>query len=177
MDRSTIRTVCVVALIVCGFGAGPAAAGGSDATQVTRTQPAASANVAGSGTGGVQPGLTNRAPQANGSNGPFDLSIRNLTRCGVNCRQVTVTLSNAGDVTAENVTVTSTVLAGDRTVVVRRTRIDRLPPNESVTRTITVSVGLLDVQAIQRNGGRITVRTVVSSDQHTQRFVSSRKVL
>ena len=178
MNGNSILSVGLALLVVGSLGGvGLAAASHASAADATVHRSSAPPNAGSSNGGQVGTGTPNGTAGANTTGGPFDLSVENITSCGETCRVITATLTNQGNDTAENVTVTSTVLAGDTVITERRTQVDNLSPNETVTRTIRVSVSLDDVRAIQQNDGRITIRTVVTSEQHNETFVANRTVL
>ena len=173
MNTRSILSVGLALLIVGSIGGvGIAAATGASTagTQVHRAS--ASANVAGSNWA-----QTGTATGANGTRGPFQVTVRNITSCGPTCREVTATLTNEGNRTARNVTAVTTILAGDTVLDQRRAQVGRLAPNETVTRTVRIDVTPEDIRAIQANQGQITIRTVVTSEQYNETFVSQRQVL
>lgn len=109
--------------------------------------------------------------------GPFTLASEDVSICGLTCREVTVTLSNQGNETVTNVTVESEILANDEVIVQRQMENGRLRPNESVTRTIQVNVGLDALQQIRQGNGMITVQTQVNSDRYNETFTARRPVI
>lgn len=142
---------------------------------------------------GVGP-TTDESPAADGSSGPtsdgdtnnrnattrlepFNLRQQNVTKCGMTCRVVTVTLTNMGNNMAKNISVESRIFAGDSHIETRQTTIRRLRPNETVVRTIRIDAGLQDVIRIKQNGGRITVQSTIKSDDHNMTKISQRKIL
>jgi len=110
-------------------------------------------------------------------NGPFTLTTEDVSICGLTCREVTVTLSNQRNETLRNITVESDITADGEVIAQRQTEVERLRPNESVTRTVRVTVGFGELQQIRRNDGTITIETQVASDRYNQTFTSERTVV
>jgi hypothetical protein len=106
--------------------------------------------------------------------------IDNIEECGQTCRDVTSTLSNQQDATAENVTVHTRILAGQGTdgdVVWRGSEdVGTLPAGESSTTTRQVELSFADALKIENNGGWITVQTTVETADGSVTFTDERQV-
>ena len=111
---------------------------------------------------------------------PFGFVIDNIEECGQTCRDVTSTLSNQQDATAENVTVHTRILAGQGTdgdVVWRGSEdVGTLPAGESYTTTRQVELSFADALKIENNGGWITVQTTVETADGSVTFTDERQV-
>lgn len=107
---------------------------------------------------------------------PFELQVTAVEECGLTCRDVTLTLTNAGEEPATDVVVQSTVFAGSRRLVEGSRRVGRLAPGETVDRTVRVDLDLDDVAAIERNGGYVTIRTAIESVRYRETFTSRERV-
>ena len=111
---------------------------------------------------------------------PFGFVIDNIEECGQTCRDVTSTLSNQQDATAENVTVHTRILAGQGTdgdVVWRGSEdVGTLPAGESYTTTRQVELSFADALTIENNGGWITVQTTVETADGSVTFTDERQV-
>lgn len=108
---------------------------------------------------------------------PFTLDIRDIQECGRTCRDVTVALTNNGGNPRENVTVTTTIYAGEDAVWEGEEPVGTLDSDETTVRTERVDVGLVGGAKIERNDGRVTIETVVrwdggSASYHEQRQVA-----
>lgn len=182
MSRNALHLaiVLVVGLSMLAVGATPAAgatsldespANGPGVGPTTDESPAADG-----ASGPTGDGATNNR-NATARSEPFDLRQQNVTRCGMTCRVVTVTLTNTGNDTAKNISVESRIFAGDSHIETRQATIRRLRPNETVMRTIRIDAGLRDVMRIKGNDGRVTIRSTIESDDHNMTKTSRRKVL
>jgi hypothetical protein len=111
---------------------------------------------------------------------PFGFTIDTIEKCGQTCRDVTSTLSNQQDTTAENVTVHTRIVAGQGTdgdVVWRGNEdVGTLPAGESYTTTRQVELSFADALTIQNNGGWITVQTTVETEDGRVTFTDERQV-
>ena len=164
MNGRSILTASIALVVVASVGG----VGLGAASTASATGPAVAQQGTGTPTG---------TAGANASSGPFRLTVANISSCGTTCRLVTANITNSGNTAARNVTVNTTVSAGDTVIARRHARVGRLGPNETASRTIRITVSYGDVSAIQNNGGNITVRSVVTSDRHRQTFVTNRSVL
>lgn len=111
---------------------------------------------------------------------PFGFAIDTIEECGQTCRDVTSTLSNQQDTTAENVTVHTRILAGQGTdgdVVWRGSEdVGTLPAGESYTTTRQVELSFADALTVENNGGWITVQTTVETADGSVTFTDERRV-
>lgn len=159
---STIQSVFVALLVLAGFvgvGLGVAQQG----------TPTPGGDSAGDGTPVTAPNTQTK--------GPFTLTVEDVSICGLTCREVTVSLSNARNDSLSNITVESEILANDEVIVQRQMELDSLRPNESVTRTVQVNVGFDALQEIRQGDGMITIQTQVTSNDHSETFVANRTVV
>ena len=112
---------------------------------------------------------------------PFGFAIENIEECGQTCRDVTSTLTNQQDTTAEDVVVYTRIFAGQGTDgdVVWRGDADvgTLGPGQSYTTTRRVELGFQDALAVQNADGWITVQTTVETADRTVTFTEQRQVL
>jgi hypothetical protein len=161
-----------VVLLLVVSGAGAVVSGAS------ATAPAADAAVDVSpATADEQPASTADDATANQSEQrQFAFSIENVSDCGVTCRDVTVTARNTGNTTAENVTVETQLIAGEKVVWQGNESVDQLEPNESTTVTKRVRLGIFDVVAVEQNDGYVTANTTVTWDGGNETFSERRKV-
>ncbi len=176
--------VCLVALGVVGavvLGVGPVADAGSDVSGGTpvagsdgtgATEQAASDGAsAGDDTG------ANDGERASGeSQRPFDLDVEDIEECGRTCRDVTVGLTNNGANERTNVTVATTLYAGDEAVWNGKESVGALASEESTTETRRVKLGFVAGAKIQRNDGVVTVETVVRWDGGSATYREDREV-
>ena len=111
---------------------------------------------------------------------PFAFTIDNIEQCGQTCRDVTSTLSNQQDTTAENVTVYTRIFAGQGTdgdEVWRGSEdVGTLPAGESYTPTRQVELSFSDGLKIENNDGWITVQTTVETEDGAVTFTDQRQV-
>jgi hypothetical protein len=106
----------------------------------------------------------------------FDFRIQRVSDCGFTCRDVTITATNTGDATAENVTVQTQLATGERAVWRGSESVAELGPGESTTVTKRVTVGYFDALAVLGNGGDVTANTTVTWDSGSETFTERRKV-
>ncbi|RLM89766.1 hypothetical protein D3D02_07840 [Halobellus sp. Atlit-38R] len=111
---------------------------------------------------------------------PFGFTIENIEECGQTCRDVTSTLTNQQDTTAEDVVVYTRIFAGQGTdgdVVWRGDAgVGTLGPGQSYTTTRRVELGFQDALAVQNADGWITVQTTVETADQTVTFTDERQV-
>lgn len=106
----------------------------------------------------------------------FELAPFELTECGSTCREVTTTLTNTGSTDATTVHVSVTVSAGETLVWETDEVIGQLAAGAGVTRTHRVEVDLGTALALQETGGEMTIETLITSDQHTERIVREKSM-
>ena len=106
---------------------------------------------------------------------PFVFSIESVEDCGLNCRDVTLTLENNRSTNASNITVESTIYAGNGTdgqaIWEETETVESLGPDESVTRTERVELSLFDLVAVNQEDGWITIETTVHSTDENMTIV------
>ncbi|WP_299332115.1 hypothetical protein [Haloplanus sp.] len=111
---------------------------------------------------------------------PFGFAIDTIEECGQTCRDVTSTLTNQQDTTAENVTVHTRILAGQGTdgdVVWRGNEdVGTLPAGDSYTTTRQVELSFSDALTIENSDGWITVQTTVETEGGAVTFTDERQV-
>ncbi|MFC6872675.1 hypothetical protein [Halobellus marinus] len=180
---NTKLIVAVVLIVALGAGAvvvgGDLLSGGnSDDTEPFPT--ATATQTPASGDDGGAEGATTAA-SAGTPTPPFAFTIDNIEECGQTCRDVTSTLTNQQDTTAEDVTVYTRMFAGNETneddeVWRGSADVGTLEPGESHTETRRVELSLSDGLAIQNAGGWITIQTTVETADQTITFSERRKV-
>lgn len=106
----------------------------------------------------------------------FDFEIRNVERCGLTCRDVTVAATNTKNTTAQNVTVVTEMYAGDTLVWRGNETFRQVEPGETKTATKRVNLGLFEAAQIRQNGGFVTAETNVTWDSGNESFTDRRKV-
>jgi len=104
------------------------------------------------------------------------MTIDKIETCGRTCRDVTVTLTNNGGHARENVTVETTMYAGQDAVWQGEASVGTLGAHASRTQTRHVDVGLVGGAKIQQNGGVVTIVTDVHWTGGSARFTERRKV-
>ena len=111
---------------------------------------------------------------------PFGFAIDTIEECGQTCRDVTSTLRNQQDTTAENVTVYTRIFVGQGTDgdEIWRGQEDAgtLPAGDSYTAEKRVELSLSDGLAVENNDGWITVQTTVETEDQTVTFTDERQV-
>ncbi|WP_311171599.1 hypothetical protein [Halobellus ordinarius] len=181
---NTKLIVAVVLIVALGAGAvvvgGDLLSGGnSDDTEPFPT--ATATQTPASGDDGGAEGATTTAASTGTPTPPFAFTIDNIEECGQTCRDVTSTLTNQQDTTAEDVTVYTRMFAGNETneddeVWRGSADVGTLEPGESHTETRRVELSLSDGLAIQNAGGWITIQTTVETADQTITFSERRKV-
>ncbi|MFB6154466.1 MAG: hypothetical protein ABEJ22_01130 [Haloferacaceae archaeon] len=173
-QRASVTVVAVgvlVALLVVGIGGmyvlgvGPLAGGGDAQTSPVPGPTATDSSGSSNGTS---------APA--GHERPFTFVIDDIETCGNTCRDVTVTLTNNGGNARSNVTVTTTMYAGNDSVWTGEESVGTLDADESTTRTQRVDVGYVGGAKIKQNGGTVTVVTVVRWDGGSATFREKKQV-
>lgn len=106
----------------------------------------------------------------------FFLETDDPVPCGTTCRQVTATIHNNGNIDAHNVKVTSTITTGGTVIWEGKESIGTLTPGQIYTTTRTIEVGYWDALKIKQNGGTVTIKTVVTSDEKTIELSEERKI-
>lgn len=112
---------------------------------------------------------------------PFGFVIESVEECGTTCRNVTSTLTNQQDSTAEGITVYSRIFAGQGTdgeeVWRGEEPVGTLGPGESYTTTRQVELSVQEGLAVQNEDGWITIQTTVETEGRTVTFTEQRQVL
>jgi hypothetical protein len=168
----------VVGAYVTGFGPAPGGDDGSDAESFPTATP--SETPTGDGVTATDDGTAGTATPTATAPPPFVFSIDAIETCGQTCRDVTSTLTNQQDTTAENVTVYTRIFVGNGTdgdVAWKGSEpVGTLDAGESYTATRRVELSYGDALAIKRNGGWITVQTTVQTEDRTVTFSERRQV-
>jgi len=121
-------------------------------------------------------------PAAGGaaSSPPFDFSVGSIKECGRTCRDVTSTLTNQQNSTAERITVYTRIYAGNSTdgdaVWEGSEEVGTLDADESYTTTRRVDLSFRDAYAIEQADGWITVRTTIETADQTVTLSEQRDV-
>lgn len=177
------RVVIVVALLVLGvagaaafaFGVGPAPGGGDDAEMDDfPTETTTDGSDGGDGATGGDGSTADDTP-------PFTFAIDRIEECGTTCRDVTATIYNEQNRSAEDVVVYTQIYAGNSTAEDDRIwrgkqEIGAMDANGSETRTQRVSLSYGDAYSVEQNDGWITVVTTVQSADRTVTFERQRDV-
>jgi hypothetical protein len=177
----------VLGAFATGFGPAPGGDSGSDVESFPTATPAETAGGDGAGetatattADGDGAGETATPTATTATTPPFTFSIDSIEECGRTCRDVTSTLTNRQDATAENVTVYTRVFVGNGTdgdVVWEGSEpVGTLDAGESYTATRRVELSYSDALTIQQSGGWITVQTTVQTDDRTVTFSDQRQV-
>lgn len=187
MSRITLAAGVVVLLLVgavvgLAYGVGPAPGGAdsSDDFDHFPTESDSASTDSSSSDSSTEDGSSDGETQA-ATSPPFVFSIDNIEECGTTCRDVTVTLFNQQNETAENVTVYTRIYAGNSTAEDDRVwqgkeEIGTMSADSSVTDTKRVSLSYADAYAVRQNDGWVTIVTVVQSDDTTVKFEEQRDV-
>jgi hypothetical protein len=177
-QRAVAAVVVVVAAVVLGgvaavaLGVGPLGGGGAGGTSdggATATPPP---------TGTVYTDMTGGEGE---QSPPFSFAIDSIEQCGQTCRDVTVTLNNNRNDTAENVTVYTRIYAGNTTESGDRVwrgqeDIGVLKGGSDATRTQRVELSAGEGLQVQQNDGWITIVTTIRSAETTITFKNRRDV-
>ncbi|WP_225335314.1 hypothetical protein [Halomicrobium urmianum] len=126
---------------------------------------------------GLQTGDAGSAAQVSDETDRFDVDAEVLGRCGLDCRLVAANVTNVGNETAENVTMTVRVKTSGRTLWRQSGKLGDLRPNETVGRTSTIDVGPRGLYRIQRNDGRIAINATIEWDDGVETQTTRRRVL
>lgn len=177
MDTKLLAVYGMVALLVVGTGgavaSGPGFVPGADRGANPGTAPSDTpASSAGNGVGASDTPATDDRP--------FEVDVDEMNECGRTCRDVTSTLSNRQNATAENVTVDTRIYAGHgadgKQVWQGSENVGTLEATGSYTTDTRIELSFGDAIAVQRKGGWITVQTTVETADQTVTFTEQRKV-
>jgi len=179
------RNLILVALLAVGVGAGAVAVAGDvfpagNSGGDSELFPTATADSGGTAAGGSDGEATTTTRSASTETPPFGFAIDNIEECGQTCRDVTSTLTNQRDATAENVTVYTRIVAGQGTDGDEVWRGDEdvgtLQAGGSYTTTRQVELSYADALKIRNDGGWITVQTTVETADGSVTFTDERRV-
>ena len=131
--------------------------------------------------GGSAESTESTAAAASTPTAPFGFVIENIEECGTTCRDVTTTLTNQQDTTAEDITVYSRIFAGQGTdgeeVWRGQESVGTLEASESYTTTRQVELSYSEAYAVRNEDGWITIQTTVETADQTVTFTEQRQVL
>jgi hypothetical protein len=182
MNRKLLAVGGVAVLLLAGVGGafvagvGPFQAersGDAPSEYPTATTEATESDTATDDTGGSDGGAA--------STPPFAFTVDAIEECGRTCRDVTSTLTNQQNSTAEAVTVYTRIYAGNTTdggdVVWEGSEdVGTLEAAGSYTTTRRVDLSFGDAYAIDQADGWITIRTTVETADRTVTLSDQRKV-
>ena len=176
----------LAAVVVVAVGAGavllagdvsPGGSGDADSESFPTATPTGEETAAGSSDRTV----TTVAADASTATPPFRFTIGAIEECGQTCRDVTSTLTNQQDATADSVTVHTRIVAGqgiDGDEIWRGSEdVETLPAGESYTTTRQIDLSFGDALKIENNDGWITVQTTVETADGTVTFTNERQVV
>ncbi|GAB7020359.1 hypothetical protein [Halostagnicola bangensis] len=106
----------------------------------------------------------------------FELAPYELSRCGTTCGEATTTVTHTGNTDATGVHVTVQLSADGALLWETDETIDQFEAGASITRTERVDLGFSDLLAVRENDGRVTITTVIESDQQTERIVREKEM-
>jgi len=163
-------------VVVIGGDLLPGGSDGSAAPFPTETPTATpSAETAGGAGGSTATATATPMP-------PFGFVIENVESCGTTCRNVTSTLVNQQDTTAEDVTVYTRIFVGrgvgseDDVIWRGQEGVGTLGAGDEYTTTRKVELELSDAIAVQNNDGWITIQTTVETADQIVTFSDERQV-
>lgn len=164
----------VAGAFVTGIGPAPGGESGDDIESFPTETPAASdASSSSDESAATETASSTSTP-------PFGFTIDDIEQCGRTCRDVTSTLTNQQETTAEDVTVYTRIYVGNGTdgdVVWEGTEsVGTLEPSEPYTATRRVELSYSDALAVEQNDGWVTVQTTVQTADRTLTFTERRQV-
>jgi len=174
----------VIALLLAGVGGafvagiGPfqAESSGEDISEF----PTETAEATESDTTTTDTGDTGDSDGGAASTLPFAFTVDSIEECGQTCRDVTSTLTNQQNSTADDITVYTRIYAGNSTggdVVWEGSEdVGTLEADGSYTTTRRVDLSFGDAYAIEQANGWITIRTTVETADQTVTLSDQRKV-
>ncbi|EMA00683.1 hypothetical protein SAMN05443574_101104 [Haloarcula vallismortis] len=181
MDEKSVALVGVLLLLFSGgvaayvTGTGPFQAASSD--EDISAVPMETTEVAETDATG---GDSNPSASGAASSPPFDFTVGAVEECSRTCRDVTSTLTNQQNSTAESITVYTRIYAGNTTdgdaVWEGSEDVGRLESKGSYTTTRRVDLSFGDAYAIEQADGWITIRTTVETADRTVTLSEQRKV-
>lgn len=128
---------------------------------------------------GVQTGTPGDGSDTVGTR--FTLVVDNVESCGTTCRDVTTTMTNAGDASASDISVRTTLFAGNSTdesdqVWEGTEDVGTLAAGESYTTTKRVQLSWGEAYAVQQADGWVTIRTTIRTAEGTVTLTERRNV-
>jgi hypothetical protein len=173
-------TVGVLALVT-GVGPAPGGEAGADVESFPTETPATPVDDSSGGDGGGSSSMSGGTATASETTAPpFGFRIDAIEPCGRTCRDVTLTLTNQQETTAEDVTVYTRIFVGQGTdgnvAWEGRASVGTLEAGASHTATRRVALSYGEAFAIRQHGGWVTVQTTVQTADGTVTFTEPRKV-
>lgn len=167
-----IVLAAVVGAFATGFGPTPGGSGSGDDIEQFPTETTTTAD---------SDGGTNDTTTATEQQPPFSFDIVQIEKCGETCRNVTATLYNHQNHTAESVTVYTRIYVGNSTasedvVWEGKEDVGTMAPNGSHTSSRRVELTYSEAYQVKQHGGWITIVTTVQSENVTITFENQRDV-
>lgn len=112
----------------------------------------------------------------------FSFIVNEIENCGLTCRDVTATITNTATEPASDVTVTTTLYAGENStdpeaqVWEGTEAVGTLDGGDSYATADRIELSFTDARTIQQHDGWITIRTTVDAEERTTTFQRSRQV-
>lgn len=107
---------------------------------------------------------------------PFSFRIKKITECGRTCREVTASIANNQNVTAEDVTVRSVIYTDGDKIWEGESQLGDVESGQTVTDTKTVKLSYGDAYKVKQNDGIILVKTYVITEDGTYVYKETRDV-
>lgn len=108
---------------------------------------------------------------------PFSFHIKQIEDCGQTCREVTASITNNQEATAEGVVVRSVIYTGGDKIWEGQNTLGDIATDEQVTDTKTVKLGYMAAYKVKQNDGEILVKTYVTTGGVTYVYSENRDVL
>jgi hypothetical protein len=192
MKRILIGLAVVAVVVAAGVGAAfitgvvPGAGGNSDAGGETdetyqKTVVVQGTDSGSSSSGDKASGGSNDADSGSGDadsteQSPFSFRIKNIEECGQTCREVTASVTNNQNVTAEDVTVRSVIYTDGEKIWEGKSSLGDVGSGETATDTKTVKLGYMEAYKVKQNDGKILVKTYVITAEGTYVYKDTRDV-
>lgn len=171
-----VLLAAVVGAVVTGFGPAPGGTGSGDDIEQFPTETTTAGTGDDSGGADDENRTTTSAEQP-----PFAFDIVRIDQCGQTCRNVTATIYNNQNHTAESVTVYTRIYVGNSTaesdvVWEGKEAVGTMAPNSSYTSSRRVELTYSEAYEVKQHGGWITIVTTVQSENVTITFEDQRDV-
>lgn len=196
MNARVLAACGLVAILILGAG-GAMAVGfdgvpGADRGPGAGTGPAGPADSASDDAGGADSGGSSAGDGGDGDDGssdesgsaddapPFTVLADDVEACGRTCRDVTSTVTNHQNETAEDVSVSTRIYAGNQTngnpVWQGAEDVGTLGSGESTTATKRIKLSFGQAISVKSKGGWVTIRTTVETADQTVTLTERRQV-